>query len=101
MCTVSIGNWEPGHETAGGWPLERLLLMNDRFADRLERAFSSGSERRLPGNEASHHRWHLEGNGGMTCARCGTAFIPFFCTQKYCSQRCNQFAYLPRRRGHP
>jgi hypothetical protein len=90
-------NWEPGDEVAGGWSLERLLHMNDRFADRLERAFSNGLERRTT-DEAPQQRTRLAGNGGMACARCSKVFVPFCCTQKYCSQRCNQLAYLQRKR---
>jgi hypothetical protein len=86
---------EPGDEVVGGWSLERLLLMNDRFAARLEQAFARGLERRI-GDEAPH-RLRLAGNGGMACAHCGTVFVPFCCTQKYCSQNCNQRAYLKRR----
>jgi len=95
-----IENWEPGDEVVGGWSLERLLHMNDRFADRLERAFADGLERRTT-DEAPRQRMQLTGNGGMPCAHCDRVFIPRQATSKYCSQRCCQLAYLQRRRGHP
>jgi hypothetical protein len=73
--------------------------MNDRFADRLERAFASGLERRTT-DEALHQRTRLAGNGGMACAHCDRVFVPRIITAKYCSQRCCQLAYLQRKR-HP
>jgi hypothetical protein len=91
--------WEPGDEIAGGWSLERLLHMNDRFADRLERAFASGLEQRTT-DEAVPRRRLADSGGGMACARCGRVFIPRQATAKYCSQRCCQLAYLQRKR-HP
>jgi len=95
-------DWEPGDEVVGGWSLERRLWMNDRFADRLERAFAAGLEKRS-GDETPQPRMRLAGNGGTHCARygCDRTFIPRQIGAKYCSQRCCQLAYLQRRRGYP
>ena len=40
------GHFEPGDEVAGGWPLDRLLRMNDRFVARLANAIARGLEKR-------------------------------------------------------
>jgi hypothetical protein len=37
---------QPGDELVGEWSRARLLTMDKKFAERLERAFRSGSERR-------------------------------------------------------
>ena len=37
---------QPGDEQVGGWPREQLLKMDQRFVERVERAFETGSERR-------------------------------------------------------
>ena len=37
---------QPGNEVVGEYSRERLLRMNDRFVERVERAFETGSERR-------------------------------------------------------
>ena len=72
--------------------------MNDRFADRLERAFADGLERRTTDETPARRRIRLAGNGGMASARCGKVFIPRQTTAKCCSQRCCQLPYLQRKR---
>jgi hypothetical protein len=34
--------YEPGDEITGGWTLEQLLRMDDRFVERVERAIAVG-----------------------------------------------------------
>jgi hypothetical protein len=90
---------EPGDEIAGGWTLERLLRMNDRFVERVERAIACGLES-LPQEteQARRCREHTpQVNGhGAPCAHCGAAFTPFRSDMKYCSVRCRQAAYHRR-----
>jgi hypothetical protein len=87
---------EPGDEIAGEWTIERLLRMNERFVERLERAFARGLERR-PNQADQQLRRTTPVNGGDTiCAHCGDPFTPFRSDMKYCSQRCRQAAYHAR-----
>jgi hypothetical protein len=37
---------EPGDEQPGEWSRERLIQMNERFVQRVERAFENGTESR-------------------------------------------------------
>jgi len=37
---------QPGDEQVGEYTRERLIRMNDRFVERVERAFKNGSEHR-------------------------------------------------------
>jgi hypothetical protein len=93
---------EASDEISGGWTLERLLRMNDRFVDRMERAIASGLEM-LPeqaGNEARRRQdptARVNGNG-TPCAHCGADFTPFRTDMKYCSVGCRQAAYHRRLR---
>ena len=38
--------FQPGDEVVGEYTRERLLKMNDRFVERVERAIANGDERR-------------------------------------------------------
>jgi hypothetical protein len=38
--------WQPGDQEQGQWTHERLLAMDRRFCERVERAFENGSEHR-------------------------------------------------------
>jgi len=70
---------EPGDEIAGGWTLERLLRMNDRFVERLEHAIARGLEKRPQETEDEAHRRreHMaEMNGKSVVCACGRAFHP-------------------------
>jgi len=97
---IRDGGYEPGDEIAGGWTLERLLRMNDRFVERLERAIARGLESRPQEteDEARRRREHaaLMNGRDTTCAHCDKAFAPIRSTQKYCSERCRQAAYHQR-----
>jgi hypothetical protein len=52
-----ISEAQPGDEQIGNWPRPVLERMNQRFAERLERAIASGSEHSLPKSEPLEHRW--------------------------------------------
>ena len=100
---IRDGRYEPGDEITGGWPPERLLRMNERFVERLERAFARGLETRPQetADEAHRRREHVERvNGGddPICAHCSESFVPIRGggLQKYCSRRCRELAYLER-----
>jgi len=41
---------QPGDEVVGEYSRERLIKMNDRFVERVERAFENGGERRQSGS---------------------------------------------------
>ena len=73
---IRDGRYEPGDEITGAWPPEQLLRMNDRFVERLERAFARGLETRPQETEDEAHqrREHTaQMNGGSPiCTRCGT-----------------------------
>ena len=97
---IRDGRYEPGDEITGGWTLERLLRMNNRFVERLERAVARGLET-LPrqAGDGAHRRQELAAqvNGrDSTCAHCGDPFVPIRGNQKYCSERCRQAAYHQR-----
>jgi hypothetical protein len=98
---IRDGQPAPSDEIAGGWTFERLLQMNDRFIERVERAIACGLET-LPqqaGDEARQRREPTARvNGDTTCAHCGRAFVPFRSDMKYCSQSCRQAAYHRRLR---
>ena len=82
---------EPGDEIAGGWTLERLLRMNDRFTERLEHAIARGLEKRPQETEhaARRRREHMaQMNGESVVCACGKAFHPSRGNQVYCSKRC-------------
>jgi hypothetical protein len=95
--------FEPGDEIPGGWSLEQLLRMNERFVERVERAFARGLETH-PGETAdgTHRRQEraIQMNGGddPICIRCGDSFVPIRGgnQQKYCSHHCRELAYLKR-----
>ena len=96
-------SYEPGDEITGAWTAERLLRMNERFVERLERAFARGLERRPQetGDEAHQRREHatqMNGGDDPICTRCGDTFVPIRGgdQQKYCSRRCRELAYLER-----
>ena len=99
---IRDGRYEPGDEIAGGWPPEQLLRMNERFAERLERAFARGLESRPQETEDEAHRRRelvVQMNGeSPICTRCGDSFVPIRGgdQQKYCSRRCRELAYLER-----
>ena len=76
---------EPGDEIAGEWTLERLLRMNDRFVERLERAFAHGLERRPNQADQQLRRTTPVNGGDVICAHCGDRFTPFRSDMKYCS----------------
>jgi hypothetical protein len=66
---IRDGRYEPGDEIAGGWPLERLLRMNDRFVERMERALRTGwrsDRQRLEKIRSRRFR-----DGAAVCARWG------------------------------
>jgi hypothetical protein len=44
---LASGPCEPGDQQTGEWTRERLIRMNERFVERMERAISRGLERRL------------------------------------------------------
>jgi len=83
--------YEPGDEIAGGWTLERLLHMNDRFVERLEHAIARGLEKR-PQETEDEARQRRESmaqlNGESVVCGCGKAFHPARSNQVYCSKRC-------------
>ena len=88
---VRDGHCEPGDEIAGGWTLERLLRMNDRFVARLEHAIARGLEKRPQEteDEARRRREHMaQMNGESVVCACGKAFRPTRSNQVYCSKRC-------------
>ena len=82
-------HYEPGDEIAGGWMLERLLRMNDRFVERLEHAIARGLEKRPKetDDDAQRRREQSIHDGGRICT-CGKAFRPIRSNQVYCSKRC-------------
>jgi hypothetical protein len=41
-----VGDWQPGDDLQGEWPRARLVKMNQRFVERVERAFENGGEHR-------------------------------------------------------
>ena len=86
------GNWEPGDEIAGGWTVEHLIRMNDRFVERLERAIARGLEKppQETEEEARRRREHTARVNGTTCAHCSNAFVPICSTQKYCQAAYHQ-----------
>jgi len=47
---------QTGDEVVGEYSRERLIRMNDRFVERVERAFQSGSERRQSAGGANASR---------------------------------------------
>ena len=84
-------HYEPGDEIAGGWALERLLRMNDRFVERLEHAIARGLEKRPQEteDEARRRQEHMaQMNGENVACVCGKAFHPPRSNQVYCSKRC-------------
>ena len=99
---IRDGRYEPGDEVTGAWTVERLLRMNDRFVERLERAFARGLETRPQETEDEAHqrREHAAQMNGKSpiCTRCGDAFVPIRGgdQQKYCSHRCRELAHLER-----
>jgi hypothetical protein len=99
---IRDNRYEPGDEIAGAWTVERLLRMNERFVERLERAFARGLENRPQEttNEAHRRQEHAAQMNGESpiCTRCGDAFVPIRGgdQQKYCSPRCRELAYLER-----
>ena len=88
------GHWEPGDEIAGGWTVEHLIRMNDRFVERLKRAFARGLETRPQeiDDEARQRRERAArmNSGDPTCAHCSNAFVPICSTQKYCQAAYHQ-----------
>ena len=42
---------QPGDDQDGNWPRERLIRMDARFVERLERAIANGQERPAPVRE--------------------------------------------------
>jgi hypothetical protein len=38
--------WQPGDQEQGCWSYDRLIAMDRRFCERVERAFENGSEHR-------------------------------------------------------
>jgi len=99
---IRDGRYEPGDEIAGGWTVEHRIRMNDRFVERVERAFARGLETRPQetADEAHQRQEHAARmNGGdPICAHCGESFVPIRGggLQKYCSRRCRELAYLER-----
>ena len=82
-------HYEPGDEIAGGWTLERLLRMNDRFVERLEHAIARGLEKRPQETEdEARRRREAQMNGDGVVCTCGKAFHPTRSNQVYCSKRC-------------
>jgi hypothetical protein len=58
---LACGPSEPGDELVGSYTVERLLEMDQRFCERIERAFETGAESReaaaaMHGANASHSR---------------------------------------------
>jgi len=47
---------QPGDEVVGEYSRERLLRMDARFVERVERAFETGSERRQSAGSANASR---------------------------------------------
>jgi hypothetical protein len=81
--------YEPGDEIIGGWPIDRLLRMNDRFVERLKHAIARGLEKRPKetDDDAQRRREQSIHDGGRICT-CGKAFRPIRSNQVYCSKRC-------------
>jgi len=50
-------SYEPGDELQGGWTREQLIRMDDRFVERLERAFRLGLERRTSASANARWAW--------------------------------------------
>ena len=87
---IRDGLYEPGDEIAGGWPLERLLRMNERFVARLTNAIARGLEKRPQQTEDEARRRReqsTQSSEGRVCA-CGKAFHPGRSNQVFCSKRC-------------
>jgi hypothetical protein len=96
---IRDGQHEPSDEISGGWTPERLLQMNDRFVERVERAIACGLESRPRETEQARHcrESTVRANENRTpCAHCGNAFTPIRSDMKYCSIRCRQLAYHHR-----
>ena len=88
---IRDGHYEPSDEVTGGWTLERLRRMNDRFVARLEHAIARGVEKqpRETEDEARRRREHMaQMNGESVVCTCGKAFHPTRSNQVYCSKRC-------------
>jgi hypothetical protein len=75
-----IQDYEPGDEIIGGWPLDRLLHMDNRFVERLKHAIARGLEKRPQGTEMP--------SDDKVCARCGRPFHPTRSNAAYCSRGC-------------
>jgi hypothetical protein len=43
-------DYEPGDEIIGGWPIDRLLRMNNRFVERLKHAIRPRTGETTTGN---------------------------------------------------
>jgi len=82
------GHFEPGDEVAGGWPLDRLLRMNDRFVACLANAIARGLEKRPQETEDEARRRRKQQSSEDRVCTCGKAFHPTRSNQVYCSKRC-------------
>lgn len=85
-----IQDYEPGDEIVGGWPLDRLLRMNDRFTERLEHAIACGLERpqKTDGEVRQRREQSTQLCDEDRVCSCGKAFHPGRRNQVYCSRRC-------------
>lgn|SRR5262245_1255874 len=95
---IRDGDYEPGDEMVGGWSLQQLHDMNDRFVERMNRAIALGLEappQGAPQQDAPPTQIH----NGSACAHCGRPFFTTRSDKKFCSQWCCQAAYRVRKRS--
>jgi len=79
---IRDGAPEASDDIIGGWPIDRLLRMNERFVERMWRAVRRGLEK--PPVEVE-----IPANGhGTVCAHCGRPLICVRKTKRFCDSNC-------------